>query len=46
MFAAFFCKWMDEPENKNDKILQFLALVLRQLEWETFSPYRGDDMIS
>lgn len=46
MFTAFFCKWMDDPENRNNKILQFLALVLRQLEWETFSPYRGDDMIA
>ena len=37
---------MDDPDKKDDKGLQFLALVLRQLEWETYSPYRGDDVLS
>lgn len=37
---------MDDPDKKNEKAMQFLALVLRQLEWETYSPYRGDDTLS
>lgn len=46
IIVSMFCGFMDDPDKKDDKGLQFLALVLRQLEWETYSPYRGDDVLS
>ena len=46
ILVSMFCNFMDDPNKKNEKAMQFLALVLRQLEWETYSPYRGDDTLS
>lgn len=46
ILVSMFCNFMDTPDKKDQKAMQFLALVLRQLEWETYSPYRGDDTLS
>lgn len=46
LIVSIVCSIADEPDRRDDKWLQFLALVLRQVQWETFTPYRFDDVFN
>lgn len=40
------CFYADEPENKDKKLLQAIAYWLRGFQWEAFTPYRFNDILS
>lgn len=43
---SMLCSFSDGPDEKNKHLLQFLALTLRQFQWEAYTPYRLDDTLS
>lgn len=46
LIVSLVCSIADEPDKRDKKWLQFLALVLRQVQWEVFTPYRFDDVFN
>lgn len=44
--VSLICMFADDDDNKDKLALQLAAYIARRTQWETFTPYRFDDMLN
>lgn len=44
--VGYLCMQADDDDNKDKLLLQFAAFLARRLQWESFTPYRADDLFN
>lgn len=44
--VSLICMWADGDDQKDELALQLAAYIARRTQWETFTPYRFDDMLN
>lgn len=44
--VSLICMFADDDDNKDKLALQLAAYIARRTQWETYTPYRWDDMLN
>lgn len=43
---GLLCMWADDDDKRDEQLLQLVAYIARRTEWETYTPYRFDDILN
>lgn len=44
--VGLICAYADDDDNKDKLLLQFIAFLARRVQWESFTPYRANDVLN
>lgn len=44
--VGLICAYADDDDNKDKLLLQFMAFLARRVQWESFTPYRANDVLN